>query len=215
MTTTKAEFTNSILIAIEQRLKSLSFKKRRPGFSKALEREISGYIGLPVSTHPPQKRIGVSAVVGVVSKTVEDAIRRFSCNSRYVNELTLSTQVGYITPEARFLQWVFDPDLPELISPEIEKIVRAISEYGLPFMREHVALESIIAELENKRFTSNSVRRYRLPVAYLLAGQKGKALQFVREEIDAARNDTSAAAQDYEGFAQRLREAAQGTEAEA
>lgn len=200
-------FTKSILTAIEQRLKSLSFKKQPVGFLRALEPNVSGYVGLLVSTHLPRGRIGVSAVIAVISKPVEDAIRKLSDNSPYVNELTLSTQVGYITPEANYLQWIFDPALPELTGPEIEKIIRAIGKYGLAFMHEHTTLDSIITELEAKHFTTNEVRQYRLPVIYLLAGRREKALWFVNQELEKMRTRTDAVATTYRNFAQRLKDA--------
>jgi hypothetical protein len=201
-------FTKSILARIEKRLESLSFHKERAGLVCDLEKESLGWIGLPVSTRLRHDRIGVAPVVGVVFKPIEELTKALSKSSQFVNELTLSTPVGYLTPEGKFLQWVFDPLMPTIVDGEIDKILLAVRGYGLPFMREHSKLDMITDALEMSRFTITDLRRYRLPVAYLLAGRKNEALRIVEGELESIIGRTDSAAGDYRDFARALRERA-------
>lgn len=198
-------FVKAILMRIEEQFAKLSFSKKRGVFVRELGKDSFGYVGLNIATHLPQKRIGIAPIVGVIYRPAEELVKKLCGRflSRY--ELTLTIAVGYLTPEARFLQWVFDPTMPEIVDSEITKIVRCIKEYGLPFMQEHTTLDSITAELEAKRYTFNEVRRYRLPVAYLLAGRRDEALKFIEQEMESMKESTDAASADYRGFAQAVR----------
>lgn len=197
MATSKAAFAKSILTSVEERLASLSFCKKGGSFFLKLEKDTSGYVSFNVSTHLPQNRVGVSPIVGVVYSPIEDLVTKL-CRPPFADGPTISTAVGYLTPEGRFLEWVFDPTLDA--TPELVKMTRAIQEYGLPFIQEHTALHSIITDLEGKRFTINDTRRYRLPAAYLLAGRKEEALRFVEHELkdlDARTDPTTAQFRDF------------------
>jgi hypothetical protein len=205
MVNSKASLKKSVLARVEEGLTSLSFCKQRVGFSKEFGKDASGYVGLPVSTHLPHNRIGIAPVVGVVYSPLEKLLNKLSNSSSFVNDVTLTTEIGYLTPEARFLQWVFDPALTDIVDSEIAKIVRSIEQYGLPFMQKHTSLESIITELAATRYTVNDLRRYRLPVAYLLAGKRDEALKLVGQELEAMNGRTDPAATQYRDFAQALR----------
>jgi hypothetical protein len=201
MASNKAAFAKPILTSVEERLASLSFYKKGGSFFLDLGKDTSGYVGFNVSTHLPQDRVGISPIVGVVYSPIEDLVAKL-CRPPFADGPTISTAVGYLTPEGRFLEWVFDPTLDA--TPEIVKMTRAIQEYGVPFMQEHTALHSIIAELEAKRFTINETRRYRLPAAYLLAGQKEEALRFVEQELKDLNTRTDPAAAQFRDFANAL-----------
>jgi uncharacterized protein YqcC (DUF446 family) len=201
MASSDAAFKNSILARLETELGSLLFDKQPVGFSKALGKDTSGYLGLNVATRLPHHRIGIAPIVGVIHAPLEALVQELSKSSPFVNDVTLTSAVGYLTPQAKFLQWVFDPALTDLVESEIAKMIRAVREYGLPFMEEHTNLSQIIAELEAKRFTVNQVRRYRLPAAYLLARRKQEALRFVESELKELAAQTDSAASDFRDFA--------------
>lgn len=204
---TNSVLTKSVLREIHGNLQALSFRKKRGGgFYRELGEDTEGYVGLNLATRLPNKRIGISPIVGVSYLPVEDRIQKLCITSPFLNDVTLTTAVGYLTPEKRFLEWVFDPALGDIVDSEIAKIIRAIEQYGLPFMQEHTSLDSIIAELEATRYTVNDLRRYRLPVAYLLAGRKNEALKFVEQELEAMKERTDPAAAQYRDFAQAVRE---------
>jgi hypothetical protein len=204
---TNSALAKSVLREIQDNLQALSFcKKRGGGFYKELGKDTEGYVGLNLATRLPNNRIGISSIVGVSYLPIEDRIQKLCITSPFLNDATLTTAVGYLTPEKRFLQWVFDPALRDIVDSEIAKIIRSIEQYGLPFMQEHTSLDSIIEELEATRYTVNDLRRYRLPAAYLLAGKRDEALKLVGQELEAMRGRTDPAASQYRVFAQALQE---------
>lgn len=203
---TNSALAKSVLKEIQNNLLALSFRKKGGGgFYKELQKDTRGYVGLNLATHLPNHRIGISPIVGVSYLPIEDHMQKLCTTSPFLNDATLTTAVGYLTPEKRFLQWVFDPALGDMVDSEIAKIMRSIEEYGLPFMQEHTSLDSIIEELEATRYTVNDLRRYRLPVAYLLAGRRDEALKFVEQELEAMKERTDPAAAQYRDFAQAVR----------
>ena len=102
------------------------------------------------------------------------------------------------------MEWVFAPEID--VDSELAKVTKAIRQYGLPFMQEHVSIDTIIRDLEGKRFTVNDTRRYQLPVAYLVAGRKHEALKFIEQEVEAMKERSDPAAAQYRVFAQAVRE---------
>jgi hypothetical protein len=198
----RAALVKSISRSVERELASLSFYKKQKAFLWDLAKGISGWVGFNVSTNLPHDRVGVSPIVGLTYSPIEDLVKKL-CRPPFSHGPTLSTAVGYLTPESRFLEWVFDPTLDA--DPEIAKIIRAIQEYGVPFMREHASLHSIITELEGKRFTINDTRRYRSPAAYLLAGRKEEALRFVEQELKDLEGRTDSAGAQFRDYAKALK----------
>jgi hypothetical protein len=204
---TNSALAKSVLRGIQENLQALLFcKKRGEGFYRELGKDTDGYVGLNLATRLPNNSIGISPIVGVSYAPIEDRIQKLCTTSPFLNDATLTTAVGYLTPEKRFLQWVFDPALGDTMGSEIAKIARSIEQYGLPFMQEHTSLESIITELEATRYTVNDLRRYRLPVAYLLAGKRDEALKLLGQELEAMNERTDPAALQYRDFAQAVRE---------
>lgn len=196
----------TVLGTIQEKLEALLFRKKRGGgFTRSLGRDTEGYVGLNLAARLPKNRIGISPIVGVSYLPIEDRIEKLCIPSLCSNGATLMTAVGYLTPEKRFLQWVFDPVQDP--APEITRIARAIEDYGLPFMTEHAKLDSFIAELEANRYTINDLRRYRLPVAYWLAGKTNDAAKFLRRELETMRERTDQAAIQNRGFAEAVIEA--------
>jgi hypothetical protein len=199
----RAAFLKSLAGDAETGLASLSFHKKQNIFVRPLGGDGFGWVALDIATHLPHGRVGISPIVGVVYRPIEDLVKRLS-SSWPSYGATLSTAVGYLTPERRFLEWVFDPTMD--VSDEMAKIMRAVEYYGLPFMEEHASLRSIINELQAKRFTINDTRRYRLPAAYLLAGRKEEALRFIEQELEGLRERTDDAAAQFREYVRAFKD---------
>jgi len=199
MRSKKAVFAKSILIEVEIRLGLLSFFKQNDALLKPLDQDASGWINFNVSTNHPSSRVGLSLFVGVLYSPIEDLVRRL-CRQPFPYGPTISVALGYLTPEARFLEWIFSPEINT--EEEIGKIILATKQYALPFMSKHTTLESIITELEAKRYTVNDLRRFRLPAAYLLANQKERSLELIKAEENGLGARTDPAALQFRDFAQ-------------
>jgi hypothetical protein len=53
---------------------------------------------------------------------------------------TISTALGYLMAEGRYLEWLFEP-APFDYGSESQRMVKAVEVYGIPFMTEDQVLE--------------------------------------------------------------------------
>jgi hypothetical protein len=85
---------------VETAITTLIQFTRRGGFFRELGDDTSGYVGFNISTHLPQNRVGLSPIVGVVYSPIEDLIIKLG-RAPFADGPTISTAVGYLTPEGR------------------------------------------------------------------------------------------------------------------
>jgi hypothetical protein len=71
---------------------------------------------------------------------------------------------------------------------------------GIPFMKANSALDVIIDDLENLRFSFLESVAYRLPAAYLFAHESDLAVKYVNERLTALGQRQDEAALRYKGF---------------
>jgi hypothetical protein len=197
---TKREFLRDLLAMIDRETLALGFKKQNRSYTIVLNDDATGVVNYDVATHRTDGRIGVNPIVGVHFRPIEIKIRDWFQTGPYLTP-TISSAIGYVTPEKRFLEWLFEPEFEN--EQEVRRMVRGVADYGLPFMKSHGTLASITEALEQKNFTVNESRAYRLPVAYLLQGKKDAATLIFNDEISKldARADT--AAENYRAFVKR------------
>lgn len=200
---TKREFLRDLLAMIDRATLALGFERRNRSYAFDLNVEALGVVNYDVTTHRLDGRIGVNPIVGIHFRPVEARVREWFQKGPYLTP-TVSTSLGYVTPEKRFLEWLFELEFEN--EQEVSKMVRAIADYGMPFMKSHQTLESMTEALEHKNFTVNESRAYRLPVAYLLQGKKENAVQILNQEISKLGTRTDEAARNYRAFETRLLE---------
>ena len=182
-------------------LHSLGFQKTKDAWLLPLGEIVSGWVGLN-SVSRPDGRVGINPVVGVRNEQIENLLKHLSEN-RFVSPPSISTSLGYLMPESRYLEWLFEPD-PFDYKSECQRMIGAIEVYGIPFMKSNRSLDTIVEHLQNRRYTWNESIVYRLPVACLVLGDTSTATSYVKGELVklGARKDD--AAQDYRRFADRL-----------
>jgi hypothetical protein len=205
MTFTKQSFLRELLKTIETGLLSLRLRKERRRFVCGLGDGALGVVGLNVTTHRGDGCIGFVPIVGVRYEPIEAKLEAWSKEGRPVGT-TIQIPVGYVTPEKRFLEWLFEPGSSDN-DAEIARMVRAIRDYGLPFMKSHSTLEALTDALEASNFTNKQMRSYQLPIAYLLQGKTDEALSMISQELAGLGPRNDAAAQNYKSFAENFREA--------
>jgi len=202
METPRKVLLRSVLGELDKRLKALGFFKKKGNYVREFGKDCYGSVFLNTATHLPQQGIGFNPIIPLPSRPVEALLFDLVPDCSVVARATLLTAAGYITPEDRFLSWVFDPNVDS--GSELEKIVVAIRLYAVPFMEAHKSLESIMRELENRRFTDIEGKRFRLPLAYVLAGFNEKALRFVEEQLAEIKDRSDVVAAEYRKFAEAL-----------
>src|SRR4051794_37098328 len=146
-------------------------------FTMRLERDLLGWSG-HMTTRTKDGAFEVFPKVGVR----HEAIHRIADRLRDRAEdsaPTISTALGYLMPEGTANRiWRLDDEAR--VAEQAEDMADAIVEYGCPYMRAHVSLESLIAELEQSVPWEYS--QIRIPVALVLSDRAGDARSFVGRE---------------------------------
>jgi hypothetical protein len=177
--------------AINLGLSDLGFEERKFQSQKQIDKDRMGWCGLNIATKG-LNGIGINPVVGLSFEPVENFIQKTLSASDIGT--TFNSSLGYLMPEARYLEWIFPLDRSIDMEAEAKKIVRAVGQYGVPFMNQFSSLEIIIENLEIFRFTDRASATNRLPFLYQMAGQPEKALAMLQEKSIAlaTRNDLAA-----------------------
>ena len=199
----KKQFLLEILTVSHSELLRLGLMKDKVAYTYSIGEEIKGWLALGTTVNEGPERVGINPTVGVLHEAIEKLVQEYCGMERSRQGATLTTNLGYVMPEKRFLIWVLEPSPFEWVH-EVKKMVEAVEVYGMPFMRSNATLEKIIDNLEHHRYIDKDSAAYRLPVAYFLTGQTDRAKDYTREYLAelGERNDT--AAQLYKNFASNL-----------
>lgn len=200
------EIRSRVLELVRAELAGLAFTKRAGDiFTRDLTSEVLGWIGLNRATRGRPGVLEINPVVGVRHQPIERLLAELRGEKAhpYVPP-TLSVHLGYLMPERAYRPWLF----PEGEDPEAEamRMVQAIGEFGVPFMRENAALEPLVATLETSAFGIAEQRHYRLPVMYFLLDRKARAEEYIAERLGELRARDDLAARHYRSFAEALRQ---------
>jgi hypothetical protein len=112
---------------------------------------------------------------------------------------TLSSNIGYLTDERRYLSWSFPTEQPyqEVVADLVDVLARC----GDPFMRSLSTFEAILAALVNsKRGTPPDPADYRIVAGYLLTGETASSRAYVTERVRMIGNREDSAADLFKRF---------------
>jgi hypothetical protein len=195
----------TIVKGIAAELTQQGFQLKKGILLKELGPDFSGYIGLNFSTHRSDGLIGLNPIMNIVCRQIEDALIDLTEGAERRPVPSLTTALGYLTPEHRFLEWLFDPKASSAAHVhESKRIANAIALYGVPFLREHASIEAFVACLEESKFSFIERVDYHLPVAYRLLGEEQKAEALVKRRLADFDNRKDIAANQYRQFAENF-----------
>jgi hypothetical protein len=122
-------------------LEHVGFRQRIRGiFTIELAPGVLGWLGLNHATRYQEAgQVEVNPVVGVRHQAVERLIAELR-GEKYHEYLppTVSTPIGYVMPERRYITWEFGGRHGMAAEPAL---IAAVMDYGLPFMRSLILLE--------------------------------------------------------------------------
>jgi len=202
MTHTK-KFLAEIIKITESELQLLGFRKTNAVYGCQLAEDALGWLGLNVATHRSDGRVGINPVVGVRHERIEKTLAKLLGEKGVRLLPTISTALGYLMPEGRYLEWLFEPE-PFDYESECKRMAKAVEVYGVAFMKPNSALDDILRDLEGLRFATKDSAIYRIPVAYLIAGETERALAYVSQQLEEIGTKNDLAAQQYKTFASNL-----------
>jgi hypothetical protein len=193
---------NEIQILTKDALKSLGFRKSRDVWLFPLGvTEASGWLGLNTISRP-DGRVGINPVIGVRHEQIESMKTELSGDPS-VNAPTISALLGYLMPEARYLEWLFE-DAPFDYHSECQRMVKAIEVYGISFFKSNSSLETIIGHLEQGRYTQNESTAYRLPIGYVVSRDTSAAIAYANQKAEDLGSRKDEAARRYRDFCGKL-----------
>jgi hypothetical protein len=186
-------------------LESSGFRLGKGNLIVQLSSEFTGNVGLNFTSHRTDGLIGLNPIMNIVCRQIEDVLVDLTEGAERRPVPSLTTALGYLTPEHRFLEWLFDPKAsPADHVQESKRIAKAITLYGVPFLREHASLETVASCLEQSKFSFVERTDYHLPVAYRLLREEPKAAAFVQRRLADLNNRTDMAANQYRQFAEKF-----------
>lgn len=199
-----SQLAETLQVVFEE-LRSLGFRKRAGSiFTCELGDDILGWVGLNRATQGRAAgSASVNPVIGLRHQEVQKVVAELDAE-KYHPYLppTVSSPIGYIMPERRLAAWEVTPSTATI---EARNIGTAVSEWGLPFMRENSDLRAIL-RLADQEYGIPDSLRYTRPVARALSGDRVGASEDVAASLLELAPHAWPAAVRFRSFAARFEE---------
>jgi hypothetical protein len=200
------DFTKSVIASVQQELGTLGFEKRKAGIlALKVQADVLGTVGLNTATGRGAGVLEINPVVGIRNQQIERLVAELSGDAfDEVIPPTLAGNVGYLSPENRYLPFLFTVD------GGVEDIARqlcdAVRMHGLSFIKKMTNLATLVDAMQTVRFGIPFVTEYRIPVGLLLLGDHSKAKGFLTSKLAEIGTRGDPAAVRYKNFAAKLSE---------
>lgn len=182
-------------------LTELGFRKRA---GRVLTLDIGegwlGWLGLNAASRAGLPgEVALHPIVGVRSHAVESCVAegRGEALHAYVPP-TVSEPLRYLVPESLREDWIFDSSGTNEVEVSAA-VVRAVREFGLPFIRKTADLGSLASRLA-EAYPKDQQAAYRWPTALWVAGQRDAAAHAVAAVQTAVVGRTDPAAEELTAF---------------
>lgn len=171
----------NVIKEIEDRLKNIGFHKKHSLLFYDICEDAIGSIGLGASHFGMATEMALNPVIAVrylpeVKLVAELAEKEYN---PYI-AATVASNLGYLMPERRFLNWTFNEDSDH--SGTINNLVDEVKEHGIPFIKKHSEIGSILRLLDPEELFFPD-REYSIPVLYFLEAEFVKAKKFANDRL--------------------------------
>lgn len=173
-------------------------QRTRGIFTIELAPGVLGWLGLNHATRYQEAgQVDVNPVVGVRHQAVERLIAELR-GEKYHEYLppTVSTPIGYVMPERRYVTWEFDGQ--HGMAAGWSALITAVTDYGVPFMRSLILLEATL-EAINEGLSQRP--EYHVPTILEEIGRHDDALAALARVVDELGERQDAAARHLRDFA--------------
>lgn len=183
-------------------LVAMGFRKRTGDvFTQDLGGEMLGRIGLIRATYNNRGPLDVTPAIGIRDQMVERRIAELLGEHFHpYNIATVSTAVGYLMPEQTYRMWRI-ASLAD-VSAQVQAMVEAIEDYGIPFMRANASRQELIRIMQ--RAPLYEPYFYHLPAALYLEGRSSEAAVELARVASWIGDRTDLAAERFRRFADAL-----------
>jgi hypothetical protein len=204
--TVSKEFVSHVFALAAEQLAQIGFQRRRTDiFTVTVNEEVVGWLGLNKALYHGSI-LQVNPVVGVRHQKLESRVAELLDQRPHPYiPASISTNVGYLTPEKRYLVWSFQEGVN--CESVVFEMIAAIEKFGRPFMQQTSTLAAISTALFNsKRGTPPDQLDYRIAAAADLLGKHAEAEAFVVSKLRELENRSDEAADWFRRFATKIRE---------
>jgi hypothetical protein len=198
------QFQESIHSEVADYLLPLGFQSARDRWEIQLASEIVGSVGSNISNHRPDGYVGVSPLIGIEFEPLRLLLNSLIGTPKATRQMSLTSMLGYLMPEGRFLEWLLDTKQPVTQRNELQNMCKAIEMYAIPFMDRLSTLAQIVDHLERLEFSFKERAVYHLPVAYRILKEDRKSNAYIEGHLQEISGRTDLAAEDYRMFASRF-----------
>jgi len=204
--TVSKDFVSYVFALAAEQLARAGFQKRKVDiYTSAVNGEVAGWLGLNKALYR-EGVLQINPVVGVRHQKLESRVAELLGQKphQYV-PATISTNVGYLMPEEKYVAWSFKADAN--CETPVAEVVAAIGKFGRPFMEQNGTLATLYsALLSSKRGTPPDQFDYRIAAAADLLGKHTEAETFIDARLREIGNRNDEAAVCFRNFATKLRE---------
>jgi hypothetical protein len=181
------------------------WRRHRGGglFTLSLGDGFAAWLGLNSATqhHPLQ----INPVVGLRCDPLERLVADLTARKSDPSITTLSSPIGYLTPQNAFLQ--LEVTAAEDVLPAVDRLVGLMELYGLPYARRHASLDMLLAALQEGGNVANPDRtKLLIPALLFLTGAHEQAEYTLQQGCDHYGDDLAIlVVRQYREFAHALK----------
>ncbi len=203
---TPKDFVKFVFATLHEKLLLLGFVKRKQELFTIPETlDSMGWLGLNRAVRTREGMLEVNPVVGVRNQQLERLVAKLTAEP--FNEFappSLSGNIGYMGPNQAYKAFVFSQNSSvELLARDL---VDALTTDGLPFIKNHADLNTLLEALGSARFAMPEPAAYRIPTALHLLGRRQESEEFLKRKIIEIGERTDPAAVRFKAFESRIRQ---------
>jgi len=171
-----------------QALTVVGFKERKRGIlTLPAPAGFQGWLGLNTATKDLPEAMQISPVLGIRADEIHKLIAQVE-GDKYHAYLppTVSTNLGYLTPQASFLSFTFQSG--EKRKPVAERLADQVRRWGVPYIYENASLADLVKRLPREAVWEDASER--LLAAYYLLGWSERQLDdFIKSRISQGKSE--------------------------
>ena len=168
---------------LKEKLKALTFMKRKGYYIKELNTNITYTLAFGFSTHGEKETYYLNPVLGIIYWDIKKISAQLEEDfNRETYSPLLATPIGYLMNPRGYKEWRVAK--VEDVDKATDMIIENIEEYGFPFFERMSDLDNFINAFINHQYSATwNDEDYIMPVYYYLIDKKEIGKQIVEDAL--------------------------------
>jgi hypothetical protein len=190
------------LDACASALRKYGFKARRRGLflQPRTDEKATGWLGLNLATWGLPSKLQINPVVGVRHVPLEEALVELAGWKAPI--AAVSRPLGYLMPQNTFVQWDFP--VHSDIAAIAEDLANNVATFGQTFIDKWSNWGTFSSHIAESGFLLDQERYFLLPLVAAINGDRQRAEDLVRQEVNRVGNASDVYSEGYRKFAERF-----------